>query len=285
MCRLLSKCADSKHDRCSFAFSAGSSSTQGNIRWTGPLGDIPCTDSHHDAVAQVAARCVAHSCHPPLPGALTAYLSIARHLPFTRAYHRAQGCRFCGYANIVVTRGSLRAHESRADPPITLKQLLDIQVVSMGKSKVLPDHRRDRPLAPQSRGVTKRQQRREKHAGKEDEDLGVVGKKKEKFYTVLVGANPAIFTSHSSYTSARQAHPDARTYSSVHQRKVKYTIERYKNSLQKQVRSFPCELLDRQCTAVARLFQTYFTRGLNFHMKVRRIASSNIHRRSFQCCS
>lgn len=112
----------------------------------------------------------------------------------------------------------------------------------MGKFKVLPDQRRERPLAPQSRGVTKRQQRRETHTGKEDEDIGVVGKRKEKFHTVLVGANPAIYTNLSSFTSAQRANPNAETYTSVHQRKVKSRIASYQESLKKQVRLLLCKL-------------------------------------------
>lgn len=106
----------------------------------------------------------------------------------------------------------------------------------MVKGKLHVDPRRDRPhLAPQSRGVTKSKPHHEKHANQDDEG-GVVAIRKQKFYTVLIGPNPAIYTSQAAYKQAQRAHPEAKSFVSSRERKVRDLIAQYQKSLKPAVR-------------------------------------------------
>lgn len=129
-------------------------------------------------------------------------------------------------------------HPCWAIEPSTSLVIYNGIITAMVKSKAHFDPRRDRPLATQSRGVAKRQQRREKH--EEDEQAGAVAKaKKPKYGTVLFGPNPAVYSNLSSFKRAERAHPDARAYQSYQLRKIEAVIAQYKASLQPQVCRFP----------------------------------------------
>eukprot|EP00892_Ulva_mutabilis_P001539 jgi/Ulvmu1/11386/UM075_0048.1 len=105
----------------------------------------------------------------------------------------------------------------------------------MVKSKALSDPRRDRPLASQSRGVTKQKKRRDKE--QEQGDAGVVGKKKHTYYTVLVGRNPAMIKDKEAYDQMCRAHPEAKSFSARHKRKVVAVIKDYQQRLEKEEKS------------------------------------------------
>lgn len=109
----------------------------------------------------------------------------------------------------------------------------------MVKSKALSDPRRDRPLASQSRGVTKQKHRRERHEDQERSDTGVVGKRKYTYYTVLAGQNPPILHDKDAYERTRRAHPEAKHLSAHHRRKVEAAIKDYQRSLDREVRPSP----------------------------------------------
>lgn len=110
----------------------------------------------------------------------------------------------------------------------------------MVKSNARFDPLRDRSLATQSRGVAKRQQRREKYEG--NGKAGVVAKaKKAKYGTVLFAPNPAVYSNVSSFERAERPHPDAKSYQLYQLRKIEAIIEQYKASLQAQARRFHCQ--------------------------------------------